>query len=504
MSNEVNAYNYALGFITDLPGVQQKELSLDESLSLQLNWITNEDERKKPTIKDKMRFLHYRTQALSGDADAYFAVGVIYLCGDWVKQDLSKAYSYFQKAEQKGHAIAAYNISRFWQFGLLGDDNSFSTIVYLDRAAELGYPEGFLRAADDCEKGGVFAGVFNKGATSNDILNNMWKPIKECVKLYDKAVELYCRGLLQGAKGDILHGLIFPKQRADQYFSMASSEAMEWVLKVGDAYFNGNKHVAKDPKRGFQLLSYLAPYSQAAKIELAACYYDGNGVSKDVAKCYQLLCKLTSDNKLDKNKRRAYYMLGVLYYLGEGVSVDMFKARYWFETAAQFGYENSYGILGYFYFYGLGGEKDYKKAHQYLKLSAESKVDVNATVSMGELAQMYYFGAGCQTDYSSAFHYAQKAAEGNVFQGYRILAWCYSGGKGTKVDYNAALKNCQKALAIQQDEGLRELVELLTSDGQTLHPTADTKKIFNDAAGKAIGDIFGGIIGAVIGAGSND
>lgn len=499
MSNKFDIYTICIwGFETDLPKEQKKAPSINEAFGIK----ENEGVEEKISFDDIIRFISYRSKAILGDADAHFAMGVLYLLGKGVRQDFSKAYTHFEKAERKGHAKAAYNMSRFWQFGLLGEADSDSTIIYLNRAAELGYPEGFLRTADDCEKGGVFAGIFNDGATSNHILNNMWKPLEDCIKLYDKAVELYCRGFLQGAKGDIFRVLNYLNK--DNYLSMASNEAMQWIIKLGEAYCNGNKYIKKDPKRGFQLFSHIAPYSKAAKIELAACYFNGWGVDKDVAKCYQIITELTSDNKLDKKKREAYYILGICYYLGEGVPVDMSKARYWLELAAKYNYEDAYGILGSLYFQGLGAETDYKKAHHYIKLSADSKIDQNAGNSMGMLAQMYFFGGGCETNYSQAFYYAQKAATNNVFQGFRILAWCYSGGKGTKRNYKAALENCKKALAMQPDDGLQQLLELLSSNGQTLRPTADLKKTFNEATGNAMGDIIGNIFETLLGAGSDD
>ena len=443
----------AYGFKTDLPG----GINVGES-----------------SFKDKLIYLSYGVRALFGSAEAHYAMGILSLMGAGTKESFGKARNHFEKAEEKGYAYAAYNLGMLYFFA----NEKHPAIFYLEKAAFLGFPEGFLQAAEI------------HFAPSRD---------------HNIVVELCIRGLELGAKGDIFDLIKYYFGDPDNFLRKASEEILDLMIKLGNTYCFGNKEVSVDRRRAFLLYSRLAPFYPPAKTQMAQCYLQGHGVQKDVNKCFQLLCELTADNQWGKSKSGGYALLGFCYLTGSGTTINGQKGRYWLQKAADYGSEEAYGLLGHSYRYGYGAETDFDKAILYYQRSADSNMDSNAATSAGELAEMYFEGIGCHEDAFRAYCYAEKAAKGNIAKGYHYLAACYFTAKGVKPDDKKALEYCKKALSLNpNDIVMQKMLNMLTNDGHPLRPVANLKKVFSDTAGNAIGEIAGSLFNAVFGTGNND
>jgi hypothetical protein len=67
--------------------------------------------------KDATALAQLRAAAQSGDANAQFWLGVMYLEGLGVPQDYAQAISWYRKAAAQGHAHAQFNLGLMYDYG---------------------------------------------------------------------------------------------------------------------------------------------------------------------------------------------------------------------------------------------------------------------------------------------------------------------------------------------------------------------------------------------------
>ena len=74
-----------------------------------------------------------------GNADAQFKLGSMYLLGQGVPRDMSKAAQWFQKAAEQGHADAQFNLGNAYAIGLGIERNPVKGAQWYQKAAEQGH-----------------------------------------------------------------------------------------------------------------------------------------------------------------------------------------------------------------------------------------------------------------------------------------------------------------------------------------------------------------------------
>ena len=70
----------------------------------------------------------------------------------------------------------------------------------------------------------------------------------------------------------------------------------------------------------------------------------------------------------------AQFVLGRMYYYGEGVTENDAEAMSWYRKAAEQGYAAAQGILGVMYEKGEGVPQDYVQAHKWFNLAASRAI----------------------------------------------------------------------------------------------------------------------------------
>ena len=176
------------------------------------------------------------------------------------------------------------------------------------------------------------------------------------------------------------------------------------------------------------------------------------GKVKDLKKGYELLAKEAKEGNV-----LAVYEIGNVYQRGIGVEIDPDKANYYYEKALH-GFENicehrmksdipqeeksvpylQYRI-GKMYYHGTGTEKDYTKAFEYLKESADQQ-NIYASYITGN---MYYNGEEVEANKEMAFHYYNKAiketkrGKSNPYAHYKV-AQMYEKGESVEKDEEEA------------------------------------------------------------------
>ena len=146
------------------------------------------------------------------------------------------------------------------------------------------------------------------------------------------------------------------------------------------------------------------------------------------------------------NISELYFELGNLYAEGNLTSVDLQKAKFFFEISAEL--NNSYALmkLSSLYSNGIGVEKNCTKSIEYLKLSAQQ---YNSD-ALFQLGNMYEYGIYVEQNYSKAIRYYELAAQQDDSEAFLHLGNLYEKGIGVKQNYTKAIKYYE--VAAEQDD----------------------------------------------------
>jgi len=156
--------------------------------------------------------------------------------------------------------------------------------------------------------------------------------------------------------------------------------------------------------------------------------------------------------------------LGTMYFNGFGVDKDYSKAVEWYRKSAEQGDVNGQINLGTMYFNGFGVDKDYSKAVEWYRKSAEQG-DVNGQINLGA---MYLNGFGVDKDYSEAVKWFQKSADQGDASGQFHLAYMYSQGKGVFKSDSDAVEWLKKSAEQGNAEG-EFFLGLMYSEGKGIY-----------------------------------
>ena len=219
-----------------------------------------------------------------------------------------------------------------------------------------------------------------------------------------------------------------------------------------------------------------------------ACYYlgdllyNGNGLSKNIKRAFQLFMVAATNKNTE-----AAYMVGVCYLEGTGTNQDSTQAVSWFTEAAKYAHPLSQYYLGLAYMKGEGVTRDIPRAAQWLVHAAKSgvieaqrdgaicyetlgKMKGAATLYLAgaengdpycqeKIADCYFEGIGTKQCYDLAFHYYGLAANANNYKAQVKLAHKYARGEGVKKDIKAALHWYNLAAKADEPEAQNALAE---------------------------------------------
>ena len=214
-------------------------------------------------------------------------------------------------------------------------------------------------------------------------------------------------------------------------------------------------------------LQRLADQGDAkAQTQLGCIYLDGKGVNKDYGKAFDLFTKAANAGNSD-----AQYWLGIMYVEGwvperglgkfltgglDGLSQSTYmkddrKAIQWFVKSAEQNNPNAQYVLGLLHYKGAGVEKNYDKAFEFFKLSAnqgnqkakeylenedllKTVADIGNEEAQLILANKYYE----KKDYQTAGYWYTRLAENKNPDAMCQLGNMYESGLGVNVDHNRA------------------------------------------------------------------
>lgn len=253
--------------------------------------------------------------------------------------------------------------------------------------------------------------------------------------------------------------------KAANYFTTASEQGNTGAtFMLGICYENGYG-LSKNTEKAFNLYQKAVDKNVSfAYYRLGACYYYGMGVEKNYEKASELLIKSSEQKMHTIYKQRnvedddvlttidyvktiiknifndeiiqSYYLLGLCYVNGQGVTIKSVKGIELLKKAATYGHSNALLTLGNYYYFGDNVPQDYGKAVELYQKSAEQ----GNQLAQFMLGKCYFNGEGVAQNYrKGVYNFRKSALQGNP-KAQCNLGWIYYYGKGVLQDYRIAVQ----------------------------------------------------------------
>jgi TPR repeat protein len=188
-----------------------------------------------------------------------------------------------------------------------------------------------------------------------------------------------------------------------------------------------------------------------AQYMLGRMYFDGDGVAKDVDKARDLF-----EVSAEQGHPGGQTGIGFLYSAGQGVELDDEEAVRWYRLAADQGFPAGQSNLGYMYQTGRGVDASDEEAAQWYRTAA----DQGFARAQAALAWMYQQGLGVEADSEEAAKLYRLAAEQGNVNAQLNLGWMYGQGEGVEKNYGEEVK-WYAAAAGQGDTTAEKNLEVL-------------------------------------------
>ena len=289
----------------------------------------SEENRAAPQSADDGR-QRLEQAAAQGDADACYALGIMYDTGESMPKDYKKARRCYEQAAARGHAGAQAVLGEIYYYGK-------------------GIPRDYDRARELCEQSAA-----QGDARGLYMLGRMYENGRGVAQDTGRACRLYQKAAAQG------HGSAL--RRLDQLMEEGEADAFYGL----GALCSDSRSMTPDYETARQHYLKAAEKQHAgALFQLGNMYYYGRGVAQDydTAREYYEQAAARGDG-------RARCALGFMYDTGESVEQDYDTAREYYEQAAAQGDAIALCNLGDMYEFGFGVSQDYDTARQWYEKAA--------------------------------------------------------------------------------------------------------------------------------------
>ena len=206
-----------------------------------------------------------------------------------------------------------------------------------------------------------------------------------------------------------------------------------------------------DKNKAFQYFLEAAEIGfSVAQINVACCYFNGEGTRANPAKALEW-----SEKAAEQGETSAMLLLADAYEDGEIVEQSDEKAFYWYKKAADKNHAGACNRLAYYYCNGIAVPLSNETALQYLLKAASGEPDHPAVLdAQCQLGSFYEMGLGMpQPDLKKAREWFETAAENGCDKAQNRLGLAYTiGGLGLETDYRKAIEYFKQAA--EQDNPL--------------------------------------------------
>jgi TPR repeat protein/class 3 adenylate cyclase len=403
----------------------------------------------------------FERAAERGNAIAMSSLGQMLQSGRGAAQDHAAARRWYEMAADKGHAYAMRQLGTLYEQGIGVAQDLVKARTWYQRAAEMGRSDAMHMLGWLAENG--------KGGAQDLMLARSW---------YQKAAE---KG--NTASQNNLGTLYETGRGVPQNFTAAhrwyekaaaggSADAMQ---NLGALYISG-RGVVQDYALARSWLESAAEKGNALAMgRLGSLYEHGRGVPQDLAAARNWYEKAAAGGDKD-----AMYNLGTLYANGRGVAQNHTLARSWLEKAAEKGHAFAMGQLGTLYERGRGVQQNFDTARSWYEKAAAR----DDPAAMSNLGVLYAKGLGVAQNFGTARSWFEKAAEKGNVNAMLNLGVLYANGQGVAQDFALARSWSEKAAATGHTGAMHNLGWLYQSAQGGLQDYALARAWYEKAAAK--------------------
>lgn len=386
---------------------------------------------------------YFQLAADNGILAAINKMGELYLFGEVIPANLTKAISCFTAASEQGYGKASYWLGRLHTDGIgqLEKDTQ-KAMNYYRKAIEQGYEEA-REWMEQLQKNLVDETITDIEIPQDKSDEELYKDAKNALeKAQFKTAYAYFSYLTQrnhaesfNELGDMYfygRGMAINQAKAlELYKKAATLDSVYGFFNVGFLYWNGPEEI-QDPEQALQYLKKAVQmgYTYALSF-IGDIYRTGPEELIDYAEAKRYYQK-----GVDVNEINAIKGMALLYLLGQGVTQNNAMGAFYLKKAADKGNAWAMYHLGRLYYYGEGIPRNPKLALDYLQMA----YDANYPDACSLLGLLYERGEGTAPNIELANKLYIRGHELGDNQSMWYLACNYLDGNGLPKDYKRAEK----------------------------------------------------------------
>lgn len=386
---------------------------------------------------------YFQLAADNGILAAINKMGELYLFGEVIPANLTKAISCFTAASEQGYGKASYWLGRLHTDGIgqLEKDTQ-KAMNYYRKAIEQGYEEA-REWMEQLQKNLVDETITDIEIPQDKSDEELYKDAKNALeKAQFKTAYAYFSYLTQrnhaesfNELGDMYfygRGMAINQAKAlELYKKAATLDSVYGFFNVGFLYWNGPEEI-QDPEQALQYLKKAVQmgYTYALSF-IGDIYRTGPEELIDYAEAKRYYQK-----GVDVNEINAIKGMALLYLLGQGVTQNNAMGAFYLKKAADKGNAWAMYHLGRLYYYGEGIPRNPKLALDYL----QKAYDANYPDACSLLGLLYERGEGTAPNIELANKLYIRGHELGDDQSMWYLACNYLDGNGLPKDYKRAEK----------------------------------------------------------------
>jgi len=386
---------------------------------------------------------YFQLAADNGILAAINKMGELYLFGEVIPANLTKAISCFTAASEQGYGKASYWLGRLHTDGIgqLEKDTQ-KAMNYYRKAIEQGYEEA-REWMEQLQKNLVDETITDIEIPQDKSDEELYKEAKNALeKAQFKTAYAYFSYLTQrnhaesfNELGDMYfygRGMAINQAKAlELYKKAAALDSVYGFFNVGFLYWNGPEEI-QEPEQALQYLKKAVQmgYTYALSF-IGDIYRTGPEELIDYAEAKRYYQK-----GVDVNEINAIKGMALLYLLGQGVTQNNAMGAFYLKKAADKGNAWAMYHLGRLYYYGEGIPRNPKLALDYLQMA----YDANYPDACSLLGLLYERGEGTAPNIELANKLYIRGHELGDNQSMWYLACNYLDGNGLPKDYKRAEK----------------------------------------------------------------
>lgn len=386
---------------------------------------------------EKEEYINIYQQAIEGIVEAQHKLGEMYLEGEGIEKDQSKAFKWFKLAAEQGNDDAQMMVG---------------VLYLLDEEIEQDYSKAFKWLSLAAEQ----------NSDAQYMLGQMYEKGEGIEQDHSKALCWYTLAAEKNPTAQAVLGIFYYSghiveqdySKAFELFSLATeqnsnkSHVSDAQYMLGRMYYEG-KGIEQDYSKALKWLNLAAEQGEAMAQRLLGIMYDeGKGVEQNYSEAFKWL-KLAAEQKEDPDLQNR---IGEMYLKGQGIEQNYAEAVKWFKLAAEQEYAMAQRALGIMYLEGNGVKQSDSKAFKWLKLAAKQ-------------------GDAYTQDLLGRLYCIKKA---NYIKGYKWLKLSAQQGNTETQEYLMKLYLNKKILEDHFNELYNELHELTDLNEVPIDATPDS------------------------------